>query len=117
MTSARLVTFKVYTGLLLGPPGVGANILATVNFGINTGFSVSDFSSGSAVGTRYPVSVAISDNGSTNMASYTADLVFNFAGASDLDLNFTYQNGLILARILNGSTSIPITIFESKAYR
>ncbi|MCS3529097.1 hypothetical protein [Chryseobacterium sp. JUb7] len=110
-----LVTFKVATGLVLGPAGTGTNIISTINFGVNTGFSYSDFVSGSGSGTtRYPVTVSIADNGNTAIASYTANLTFDFA--TGVDLVFFYQNGSIYARN-TGTGTVNIGIMQSKRYR
>lgn len=116
VASFGLVTFKVATGLVLGPPGTGANIVSTVNFGVNTGFSYSDFVSGSASG-RNPAIVLVSDNGSTNLSTYTANLTFDFtAGTGQVDLVFFYQNGAIYARN-TGTGIVNIAIMQSKRYR
>ncbi|ASW76043.1 hypothetical protein IQ37_08605 [Chryseobacterium piperi] len=113
-----VVTFKVYSGLVFGPAGTGSNILATISFGVNSGFSVSNFSSGSGSGsTRYPATSSTSDNGSTNISSYTADITFSF-GTNNSNLVFFYQSGAIYARISGGNVnSGGINIFESKRFR
>ncbi|MCS3529096.1 hypothetical protein [Chryseobacterium sp. JUb7] len=114
-TSVGLITFKVATGLVLGPPGTGTNIISTVNFGINTGFSYSDFVSGSgSTSSRYPVTVSMTDNGNTSIASYTASITFDFA--TGVDLVFFYQNGAIYARN-TGTGNIGIAVMQSKRYR
>lgn len=113
-----LLTFKVYSGLVLGPNRIGSNILATVNFGVNSGFSVSDFSSGSgSQSSRFPATILTSDNGSTTISSYRADVTFSF-GDDNSSLVFFYQNGAIYARLSGGSVnSAGISIFESKRFR
>ncbi|MDQ1805502.1 hypothetical protein ACNFU2_10090 [Chryseobacterium sp. PTM-20240506] len=118
ITAKGVVTFKVYSGLVLGPAGTGSNILATINFGVNSGFSVSNFSSASgSTSTRYPVTSSTSDNGDTSISSYTADATFNF-GANNTSLVFFYQNGAIYARLSGGNiNSVAINIFESKRFR
>lgn len=118
ISSFGVVTFKIYSGLVLGPAGVGSNILATINFGVNSGFSISNFSSGSgSASSRYPAAFAISDNGSTTISSYTADVTFTF-GTGNTDLVFFYSNGAIYARLSGGSVnSAVINIFESKRFR
>ncbi|SHK58219.1 hypothetical protein [Chryseobacterium polytrichastri] len=113
--SFGLVTFKVGSGLVFGTLGVGNNILATVNFDVNTGFSYSDAMSGSGSdGTRYPMTVTTTSNNSNSIASYTADITFSFP--SGPNLVFFYQNGSIFVRN-TGSGSISIVIMESKRYQ
>lgn len=115
VASFGLVTFKVATGLVLGTPGVGTNLISTVNFGVNTGFSYSDFVSGSGSGsTRYPVTATVTDNGNTALATYTASLTFDFAAG--VDLIFFYQNGSIFARN-TGTGNVTIAVMQSKRYR
>ncbi|MCS3529098.1 hypothetical protein [Chryseobacterium sp. JUb7] len=115
-----LITFKFATSLTFGVVANGANILGTVNFGVNTGFSYSDFISGSGSGiTRYPVSIVIDNqNTVTSIAAYNPSLTVNFAGSSPINLVFFYQNGAIYARNTGSNgTPIPIAIMQSKRYR
>ncbi|SHK58184.1 hypothetical protein [Chryseobacterium polytrichastri] len=115
MPAFGLATFKVSSALVFGTAGVGSNILATVNFGINTGFSYSNAIAGSGSGsTRYPMTVTTTSNNNSSVASYTADITFSFP--SGANLVFFYQNGSIFARN-TGSGNIPISIMESKRYR
>lgn len=115
-----LITFKFASSLTFGVVAVGANILGTVNFGVNSGFSYSDFVSGSGSGsTRYPISITVDNQDSvTSLSSYNPRLTFGFAGANSIDLVFFYQNGAIYARNTGSSaTPIPIAIMQSKRYR
>ncbi|PKF75597.1 hypothetical protein CW752_02960 [Chryseobacterium sp. PMSZPI] len=115
ISPSAMLTFKIYTGLVFGPAGTGSSILATANFGINTGFTVSNFASGSGSGsTRYAATATAVNNGNTTISAFTSTLTFAFGTGSSLE--FYYQNNAIYARVVGGTTG-SILIFESKRFR